>query len=159
MESLLLFGLFAILFLKSFDPSCRIQKFLLPGEERMTAGTDLDTNLLLSAFRIEGGSTGTFDHGIIDFWMNIIFHFKASNFYFTEFSPIFNTFYSFTFYSVSQPSKRFSTRIDLLIHRIEEYSITLRGMHLLQEKLHALDRVHGLKHLSQEPDSIQIIRV
>lgn len=154
MESLLLVGLFAILFLKSFDPSCRIQKFLLPGEERMTARTDLDTNLLLSAFRIEGGSTGTFDHGIIDFWMNIIFHFKASNFYFTDFSPIFNTFYS-----VSQPSGRFSSRIDLLIHRIEEYSITLRGMHLLQEKLHALDRVHGLKHLSQEPDAIQIVRV
>jgi hypothetical protein len=154
MESLLWIGLFTILFLKSFDPSCGIQKFLLPGEERMTARTDLNTNLLLSAFRFEGGSTGTFNHGIIDFWMNIIFHFKASNFHFTDFSPIFNTFCS-----VSQPSGRFSPRMDLLVHGIEEYPITLRGMHLLQEKLHTLDRIHGLKHLSQEPDSIQIARV
>jgi len=64
-----------------------------------------------------------------------------------------------TLFIPSKPSGRFISRIDLLIHGIEEYSITLRGMHLLQEKLHALDRVHGLKHLSQEPDTIQIVRV
>ena len=154
MESLLWIGLFAILFLKSFDPSCRIQKFLLPGEERMTAGTDLNANLFLGALRLEGSSTGTFDHRIIDSWVNILFHLKASNSYFTDFLQIFNTFYS-----VRQPRRRVSPRRDLLIHGIKECSITLRGMHLLQEKFHALDRIHGLKHLSQEPDAIQIIRV
>ncbi len=48
------------------------------------------------------------------------------------------------------------TLIPLLIHGIKEFPIVLGGLHLLQKKLHALHRVHGLKHLSQKPDAVDI---
>ena len=73
-ELLLLISLFTILLPESFDPSCRIQKLLLPCKERMTAGTDFHMDLFLSTLRLEGGSASTFDHRVIDFRVDILFH-------------------------------------------------------------------------------------
>jgi len=74
LESILLINLLAIFFSKSFNPSCSVQKFLFPSEERMAIGTDLHMDLLLGTLRFEGGSAGTFNHCIKKFGMNILFH-------------------------------------------------------------------------------------
>ena len=68
---------FTIFFLESFNPSGGIQQFLFAGEERMTAGTDLNTDLFLSAYRLKRRSAGAFDDRIKDLGMNLLFH--ASN--------------------------------------------------------------------------------
>jgi len=73
-ESILLLTLLTIFLLKPLDPSSGIQEFLSPSEERMTVGTDLYMDLLLGALRFEACSTGAFDHGIINFGMNLLLH-------------------------------------------------------------------------------------
>ena len=75
MESILLVRFLAIFFPKPLDPPCGVQEFLLAREERMAVGTDLNMDVLLGALRLKGGSTGTFDHRIKDFWVNILLHF------------------------------------------------------------------------------------
>ena len=152
MESITLLNLFTIFLLKSLNPSGGIQKFLFPGKEGMAVGTDFNTDLLLGTLRFKGRSTGTFNHRFKDFGMHILFHLITSPFYFTNFSRIFKYFYLFKKWSLEPKSH-------LLIHRIEEFSIVLGGMHLLQKKFHALHRVHGLEDFSQEPDAIDIVLV
>ncbi len=147
LESSTLLNLFTILLPKSFNSSGGIQKFLFPRKERMAAGTDFYTDLLLGTLRFKGRSTGTFDHRFKNFGMDIFFHLITSTFYFTNFSRIFKYFYLF------------NKRTHLLIHRIEEFPIVLGGMQLLQKEFHALHRVHGLEDFSQEPDAIDIVLV
>jgi hypothetical protein len=89
---LLLIGLFAILLPKSFDPSCRIQKLLFPCKERMAAGTDFHMDLFFSTLRLERGSASTFDHRIIDFGVNILFHLLSLRFLFYGFLTYFQLF-------------------------------------------------------------------
>ncbi len=147
LESSTLLKLFTIFLLKSFNPSGGIQKFLFPGKEGMAVGTNLNTDLLLGTLRFEGRPAGAFDHRFKNFGVDIFFHLITSRYYFTNFSRIFKYFYLF------------KNRDHLLIHRIEEFSIVLGGMHLLQKKFHALHRVHGLENFSQEPDAIDIVLV
>ena len=73
-KSILLFSLFTIFLPEPFDPSRCIQEFLLPSEERMTAGTNLHTDLFLGALRLKGGTTGAFDQCIKNFRMDILLH-------------------------------------------------------------------------------------
>jgi hypothetical protein len=47
----------------------------------------------------------------------------------------------------------------LLIHGVKEFSVIFGGLHLFEQEFHTLDRVHGLEHLSQEPDTIDVIPV
>jgi hypothetical protein len=51
------------------------------------------------------------------------------------------------------------TPIPLLIHGVEEFSIVLSRLHLLQKKFHTLHGVHRLKDFSQEPDTVEIVTV
>ncbi len=147
LESITLLNLFTIFFLKSFNSSGGIQKFLFPRKERMAAGTDFYTDFLFGTLRFKGRSAGTLDHRFKNFGMDILFHLITSIFYFTNFSRIFKYFYLF------------SKRTHLLIHRIEEFPIVLSGMQLLQEEFHAFHRVHGLEDFSQKPDAIDIVLV
>jgi hypothetical protein len=65
-------------------------------------------------------------------------------------------------FSILPISHDFSTLLSpplLLIHGIEKITITLGGMHLLEKKLHAFPRIHGLKDFSQKPDSIQVVGI
>jgi len=88
----LLLCFFSIFFLKSFNSSSRIQKFLFSGEERMTVRADLDMDLLLRALRLEGSATGTLNHRIKNFGMNIFFHLSNLQ---TPILPIFHKFSNF----------------------------------------------------------------
>jgi hypothetical protein len=81
---------FTIFLLKPLNSSGGIQKFLLSREERMTTRTDLHMDLFLGALRLKGRSTGAFNHGVENFWMDLFFHLNASVFYFTDSSTIFN---------------------------------------------------------------------
>ncbi len=49
--------------------------------------------------------------------------------------------------------------VSLLIHGVKEFPVILGGLHLFEQEFHTLDRVHGLEHLSQEPDPIDVIAV
>jgi len=73
-KSTLFFSFFTILLLEPFDPSCRIQEFLFSGEERMTVGTNLHMDLFLGTLRLKGCTTGTFDHRIKNFRVDLFFH-------------------------------------------------------------------------------------
>ena len=65
---------FTIFPLESLDPACRIQEFLLAGEERMAARTDFDTDLFLRALRLKGRSAGAPDDRIKDLGMDVLLH-------------------------------------------------------------------------------------
>jgi hypothetical protein len=75
LESFLLLRFLAIFFPKPLDPPRGVQEFLFAREERMAVRTDLNMDLLLGALRFKSGSTGAFDQGIKDFWVNILLHF------------------------------------------------------------------------------------
>jgi hypothetical protein len=65
---------FTIFLLESLNSSRRIKQFLLAGEERMAAGTDLDMDLFFSALRLKGRSAGALDDGIENLGVDILFH-------------------------------------------------------------------------------------
>ena len=52
---------FTIFFLEPFDPTRRIEKFLLSREKGVAVRADFDVDFFLRALRLEGCSTGTFD--------------------------------------------------------------------------------------------------
>lgn len=62
---------------KPFNSASRVHKFLFSGIERMTIGTDLYVDLFLHALRFKNGSAGTFDDGVINLWVNILFHLEG----------------------------------------------------------------------------------
>jgi hypothetical protein len=93
-ELFLLIFFFCILFLKPFYSSSGIQKFLFPGEKRMTVRADFYMDILFCALRLKRRSAGAFYHRVKNLGVHLFFHRMASrlSFYFTDFPQIFNYF-------------------------------------------------------------------
>jgi len=93
-ELFLLIFFFCIFFLKPFNSSSGIQKFLFPSEKGMTVGADFHMDFLFCTLRLKRRSAGAFYHRVKNLGVHLFFHRMASrlSFYFTDFPQIFNYF-------------------------------------------------------------------
>src|SRR3972149_5999496 len=78
-ELFLLILFFCIFFLKPFDSSSGIQKFLFPSEIGMTIRADFYMDFLFGTLRLKRSSAGTFYHRVKNFGVNLFLHLTASN--------------------------------------------------------------------------------
>jgi hypothetical protein len=78
----ILFFFFRIFFLKPFDSSSGIQKFLFSGKKRVAVGADFYMNLLFCTLRFERCSASALDHGVKDLRVYLFLHLIASSFLF-----------------------------------------------------------------------------
>lgn len=59
------------------NTTCRINKFLFAGKERMAFGADTDFVLLAGGFDVPSGTAGASNDGITVLGMNFLFHVQA----------------------------------------------------------------------------------
>jgi|GEM_PF-4167601 len=71
------FGLAAVLAVESFDATGGINQLLLAGEKRVTARTDLESDLRLGRTRLPRFTARTVNGGGNILWMNIRLHFAG----------------------------------------------------------------------------------
>ena len=109
-------------------------------------------DLLFRTFRLKGSSTGTFNHRVKNLGVNVFFHRNGLH---LSILLIFHKFSTIptNHVIVIGDGERYlpslpPTRTPLLIHGVEEFSVVLSGLHLLQKKFHALHRIHRLKDFS-----------
>lgn len=92
-ELFLLVLFFCIFFLKPFNSSSGIQKFLFPSEKRMTVGADFYVDLLFCTLRLKRSSASTFYHRVKNLGVHLFFHLMASHLPFYWFSTNFQLFF------------------------------------------------------------------